>query len=137
MVRPKIMDDGKILSVVLDTVDREIIEKERGDRSCSSYIRSIIREQDPKASQQGEAKTLVLRKELRAMEAELESYRRNEQEATKEQEEVMKYIAQGFELYTEKNKRAGDPEARRNWLEARCKGSGVSPAEFLSYQKKI
>ena len=137
MVRPKIMDDGKILSVVLDTIDREIMEKERGDRSCSSYIRRLIREQDPKASRQGEAETLVLRKDLRAMEAELEDYRRKEKEATAEQEEMMKYISQGFELYKQNNRRADDPMARRSWLVARCKDSGISTVDFLSYQRKI
>lgn len=127
------MDDGKILSVVLDTIDREIIEKERGNGSCSSYIRGLIRGQHPEASRQGEAKTLVSRKTLRAMEAELETYRRKERETTKEQVEVMTYIAQGFELYQEGNKRAEDPVARRNWLASRCKDSGVTPTDVLAY----
>lgn len=137
MGRPKELEEAKMVPIILDQETRQIVEQRKGDAGVSSYIRRLIREQDPKASQQGEAKTLVLRKDLRAMEEELEDYRRKERETTKEQEEVMKYIARGFELYQEKNKRAEDPEARRNWLEARCKGSGISPAEFLSYQKTI
>jgi Skp family chaperone for outer membrane proteins len=137
MGRPRELEDAKMVPIILDQETRKIVEMMKGDGGASSYIRKLIREQDPKASRHGEAKTLVLRKDLRAMEAELESYRRNEQASTKEQEEVLKYIAQGFEQYMEKNKRAEDPEARRNWLEARCKGSGISPAEFLSYQKRI
>ena len=137
MGRPRELEEAKMVPIILDQETRKIVALRKGDGGVSGYIRRLIREQDPKASRQGEAKTLVLRKDLRAMEAELEDYRRKEKEATAEQEEVLKYIAQGFELYTEKNKRAGDPEARRNWLEARCKGSGVSPAEFLSYQKRI
>ncbi|AJP62034.1 hypothetical protein [ANMV-1 virus] len=136
MGRPRELEDAKMVPVILDQETRKIVEMRRGDGGTSRYIRKLIREQDPKASRQGEAKTLVSRKDLRAMEVELENYRRKEQETTKEQEEVLKYIAQGFEMYKQNNKRADDPEARRNWVEARCKSSGVSPAEFLSFHKR-
>jgi hypothetical protein len=129
------MEEAKMVPVILDQETRKIVEMRKGDGGTSSYIRGLIREQDPKTGRQGEAKTLVLRKDLRAMEAELEDYRRKEKEATAEQEEVLKYIAQGYELYKQNNKRADDPEARRDWVEARCKGSGVSPVEFLSFYK--
>lgn len=135
MGRPREMEEAKMVPVILDQETRKIVEMRKGDGGTSSYIRGLIREQDPKTGRQGEAKTLVLRKDLRAMEAELEDYRRKEKEATAEQEEVLKYIAQGYELYKQNNKRADDPEARRDWVEARCKGSGVSPVEFLSFYK--
>lgn len=137
MGRPRELEEAKMVPIILDQETRKIVELKKGDGGVSSYIRRLIREQDPKASQQGEAKTLVLRKDLRAMEAELERYRRREKEATREQEEVLKYIAKGFEMYKQNNKRADDPIARRSWLVARCKDSGVSPAEFLCYQRKI
>jgi hypothetical protein len=133
MGRPRELEEAKMVPVILDQETRKIVEMRKGDGGISSYIRRLIREQDPKASRQGEAKTLVLRKDLRAMEEELENYRRKEQETTKEQEGILKYIAQGFEMYKQNNKRADNPEARRNWVEARCKGSGVSPVEFLSF----
>jgi hypothetical protein len=135
MGRPRELEEAKMVPVILDQETRKIVKLRKGDGGVSSYIRRLIREQDPKASQQGEAKTLVLRTDLRAMEAELECYRRKERETTKEQEEVLKYIAQGYELYKQNNKRADDPEARRNWVEARCKGSGISPVEFLSFYR--
>ena len=137
MGRPRELEEAKMVPIILDQETRRIVELRKGDGGVSSYIRGLIREQDPKAKQQGEAKTLVLRKDLRALEEKLEDYRRKEKEATKEQEDVLKYIAQGFEMYKQNNKRADDPVARRSWLVARCKGSGVSPAEFLSYQKDL
>lgn len=137
MGRPKELEEAKMMPIILDRETRKIIEMKKGDRGISSYVRRLIREQDPKASQQGEAKTLVLREDLRAMEKELEAYRRREKEATKEQEDVLKYIARGFEMYKQNNKRAEDPAARRSWVVARCKDSGISPAEFISYQERI
>ena len=135
MGRPRELEEAKMVPVILDQETRKIVEMRKGDGGASSYIRGLIREQDPKASRQGEAKTLVLRRDLRAMEAELADYRRKEKEATAEQEEVMKYIAQGFELYKQNNRRADDPVARRSWLVARCKGSGISPVDFLSFYR--
>jgi hypothetical protein len=137
MGRPRELEEAKMVPIILDQETRKIVAQKKGDGGVSSYIRRLIREQDPKADRQGEAKTLVLRKDLCAMEAELDGYRRKAKEVAKEQEDVLKYIAQGFEMYKQNNKRADDPVARRSWLVARCKDSGVSPAGFMSYQKDL
>ncbi len=136
MGRPRELEEAKMVPIILDRETRKIIEQMKGDGGISRYVRRLIREQDPKASQQGDAKTLVLRKDLRAMEAELESYRRKEKIVTKEKAEAMAYIAKGLELYkSEDMRRADDPETCRRWIEARCRGSGILTSEFLSFHQ--
>jgi hypothetical protein len=133
MARPRIMDDSRILSVVVDKRDVDTIEKARGKTSVSSYIRRLVREQI------GPGETdemLVLQKKLIETKVKLEVFERKEKAVTKEKAEAMAYILKGLELYKiEDNRRADDPETCRRWIEARCKGCGISTSEFLSFHQ--
>jgi hypothetical protein len=133
MVRPRIMEDSRILSVVLDKSDVDTIEKARGKTSVSSYIRRLVREQidpDEKDEMRG------LQRKLREAKLKLEVFERKEKAVTTEKAEAMAYILKGLELYkSEDTRRADDPETCRRWIEARCKGCGISTSEFLSFHQ--
>lgn len=137
MVRPRIMEEGKITTIMLDRTDMEIVEEERGDASFSGYLRALIRQQKRSGNlTTSEEKMIGMERKMARMKAKLEKYEQREEEISREKEAVMAYIAKGYELYIQKNKRANDPVARQNWIASRCKDSGVSPAQFLSFQKR-
>ena len=132
MARPKIMEDGKITTVMLDRSDLEIIEEARGKTSVSGYIRNLIKKQRNPA---GEKEWVILKRQLQEAQSKIAAYERKEKTVTRERVEAMGYIAKGLELYKNEDKRrAEDPETCRRWIEARCKGSGISTNEFLSFQ---
>lgn len=127
MARPKIMDDAKIISVVLDRTDLEAVEKERGDFSISSYLRSLIRETQTAGNIE------KLQKELRTTKAKLNTFERKEKAIDEEHVIAMRDLAESFTGYLSKYPNAGQRE-RDNWLSSRCKDScGLKPPEILSY----
>jgi hypothetical protein len=132
MGRPREMNEAKMVPVVLDREAREIVEKKKGDLGVSSYIRNLIKRQlDPAEDAEG----IMLKRELQEARSEIAAFERKEKLITKEKAEAIGYIAKGLELYkSEDNRRADDPETCRRWIEARCKGCGISTSEFLSYQ---
>lgn len=131
MGRPREMDEAKMVPVVLDRETREIIKMKKGDRGVSKYIRSLIKEQRNPA---GTDELVILKMELQEAQSKIAAFERREKAVTKEKAEAMAYIAKGLELYkNEDMTRAEDPETCRRWIEARCKGSGISTSEFLSF----
>lgn len=135
MARPKIMEDGKITTVMLDRGDLEIIEEARGKTSVSGYIRSLIKKQ---VNPVGNEESIILKRQLQEAQSTIEAFERKEKAVTREKVESMAYIAKGLELYkNEDSRRANDPETCRRWIEARCKGSGISTSEFLSFQRDL
>ena len=135
MARPKIMEDGKITTVMLDRGDLEIIEEVRGKTSVSGYIRSLIKKQ---VNPIGDEEWTILKRQLEEAKLTIAAFERKEKAVTKEKAEAMAYIAKGLELYkNEDSRRAEDPETCRRWIESRCKGSGISTSEFLSYHHNL
>jgi len=135
MARPKIMEEGKITTIMLEKGNLEQIERVRGKTSVSGYIRRLVEEQ---LSPSGGDQTADLKGELREAKAKLEMYERKEKAVSKEKIEAMAYIAKGLELYKNEDiKRADDPETCRRWIDARCKGSGISAGDFLNYQLSL
>ena len=134
MGRPRELTDAKMVPVMLDLETREIVKKGKGDKGISSYIRSLIREK-VKPTEANEIESFLQRK-LKEAEVKIAAYERKEKAITKEKQEAMAYIAKGLELYkNEDSRRADDPEICRRWIESRCKGSGISTSEFLSFYK--
>jgi hypothetical protein len=136
MGRPRELTDAKMIPVILDLETRNIVERGKGDKGASSYIRSLIRE---KVEPPGAGKSVgFLQRKLKEAEVKIAAYERKEKAVTKEKAESMAYIAKGLELYkNEDNRRAEDPETCRRWIEARCRGSGISTSEFLSFQNTL
>lgn len=135
MGRPREMDEAKMVPVVLDRETREIVKKKKGDRGVSSYIRSLIRDQQNlERTEEG----IILKRQLQEAESKIATFERKEKAVTKEKAEAMAYIAKGLELYkNEDMRRADDPETCRRWIEARCKGSGISTNDFMSFQRNL
>jgi predicted CopG family antitoxin len=126
------MNEAKMVPVMLDKETREIVEAKKGDRGVSSYIRNLIKRQLDPAE---DAEAIMLRRELQEARSQIAAFERKEKAVSKEKAEAMAYIAKGLELYkSEDSRRVDDPETCRRWIEARCKGSGISTSEFLSYQ---
>ena len=122
------------MPIVLDKETRAIVEKKKGDCGVSSFIRGLIRGEMDNGV---ETEDLVVSLQIRLKEAEAKVYafEKKEKAISKEKLESMAYIAKGLELYKNEDvRRASDPETCRRWIDARCKGSGVSTAEFLTYQ---
>jgi hypothetical protein len=136
MGRPKELTDAKMIPVILDLETRSIVEKGKGDKGVSSYIRSLIRE---KVEPTGAGKSVsFLQRKLKEAEVKIAAFERKEKAVTKEKQESMAYIAKGLELYKNEDvRRAEDPETCRRWIESRCKGSGISTNEFLSFQSNL
>ena len=134
MVRPRIMEEGKITTIMLDRTDMEIVEEERGDASFSGYLRALIRQQKRSGNlTTSEEKMIGMERKMAQMKAKLEKYEQREEEISREKEEAMVYIAQGYELYRENNRRSDDPVARQSWLTSRCKDSGITATQMTSY----
>ncbi|MBE9594735.1 MAG: hypothetical protein IMF19_14790 [Proteobacteria bacterium] len=133
MGRPREMNEAKMVPVVLDREAREIVEKKKGDLGVSSYIRDLIKGQlDPTIDEEG----IILKRQLEEAQSKIAAFERKEKAVTKEKAESMAYIAKGLELYKkEDSRRAEDPETCRRWIESRCKGSGISTSEFLSFHQ--
>jgi hypothetical protein len=132
MGRPREMDEAKMVPVVLDKETREIVNSKKGDRGISRYIRDLIKEQLNPA---GNEEWIILKRQLEEAKSTIAAYERKEKAVTKEKAEAMAYIAKGLELYkNEDMTRAEDPETCRRWIEARCKGSGISTSEFLAFR---
>jgi hypothetical protein len=134
MGRPKILDEAKMMPVILDRETRAIVEKKKGDRGVSSFIRDLIRgDMDKGVDSEDLVSSLQIR--LKAAEAKVYAFEKKEKAVSKEKEEAMAYIANGLELYKNEDvRRADNPETCRRWIDARCKGSGISASDFLSYQ---
>lgn len=123
-----------MMPVVLDKETRAIVEKNKGDRGVSSFIRDLIRG-DIDGGVEAEELVYSLQIRLKEAEAKVCAFEKKEKIVSKEKEEAMAYIARGLELYKNEDiKRADNPETCRRWIDARCKGSGISASEFLSYQ---
>lgn len=125
-----------MVPVILDLETRKIIERGKGDKGISSYIRSVIREKvEPTEANESVSS---LQRKLKEAEVKIAAFERKEKAVTKEKAEAMVYISKGLELYkNEDSRRAEDPETCRRWIEARCKGSGISTSEFLSFQNTL
>lgn len=134
MGRPRELTEAKMIPIILDLETRNIVEKGKGDKGVSSYIRSVIREKvEPTEANKSVS---FLQRKLKEAEVKIAAFERKEKAVTKEKVEAMVYIAKGLELYkNEDNRRADDPETCRRWIEARCKGSGISTSDFLSFYK--
>jgi hypothetical protein len=134
MGRPKILDEAKMMPVVLDRETRAIVEKKKGDGGVSSFIRGLIRE-DMDNGVESEDLVTSLRIRLKEAEAKVYAFEKKEKAVSKEKEETMAYIQEGFKLYKKGAVRnVDDPETCRRWIVARCKGSGISASDFLRYQ---
>lgn len=134
MGRPKELEEAKMTPVILDRETREIIEQKKGDRSVSAFIRDSIRFRLPGSTDSTDRNELKkLREENKGLLHELDSYKTKEKAITKERQDVLAYIAQGFKLYKQKNPRSDDPSACHSWLSSRCKDSGVTPADVLYF----
>ena len=134
MGRPRELDEARMIPVVLDKETRAIVERKKGDRGISSFIRELIRGDMAKVEM---ADDLIVSLQSRLNEAEekLCAFEKKEKAITKEKIEAMAYIAKGLELYkNEDERRASNPETCRRWIDARCKGSGISASDFLNYQ---
>ena len=134
MGRPKILNDARMMPVVLDKETRAIVERKKGDRGVSSFIRGLIRGGvDNEVGSEDLVDSLQIR--LKDAEAKVYAFEKKEKAISKEKMEAMAYIAKGLELYkNEDGRRASNPEACRCWIDARCKGSGISATDFLNYQ---
>jgi hypothetical protein len=132
MGRPRELTEAKMIPVILDLETRNIVERGKGNKGVSSYIRSLIREKvEPTGADESVS---FLQRKLKEAESKIAAFERREKAVTKEKAEAMAYIAKGLELYkNEDMTRAEDPETCRRWIEARCKGSGISTSEFLSF----
>lgn len=135
MGRPREMNEAKMVPVVLDKETREIIKMKKGDRGVSSYIRDLIKEQ---LKPMGAGEWVILKSQLHEAQSKIAAFERKEKAVTKEKAEAMAYIAKGLELYKDEDmRRADDPEICRRWIEARCKGSGISTSDFLSFHHNL
>ena len=137
MVRPRILEDGKILSVSLDRSDLEILEKQRGTLGFSAHIRNLIREETQRSDIKTGNEMVGIQKELREANAELAAYKRKERLITKAEEEQKRTITEGFKQFAKNNKRSEEPLVRQGWLESRCRGSGVTPIIMLAHFQDI
>ena len=124
-----------MVPVMLDRRTREIVEREKGDLGISGFIRDAIQMRDPKYAGISNQKEMQELKERNVQMAhELEQYKRRELAITKEKKQAMAYIMEGLELYkAEDPRRKENPEICRQWISARCKDSGVTPAEFSAF----
>lgn len=135
MGRPREMNEAKMVPVILDREAREIVENKKGDLGVSSYIRNLIKRQLNPAE---DAEGTILKQQLQEAKSQIATFERKEKAVSEEKAEAMAYIARGLDLYkSENNRRADDPETCRRWIEARCKGSGISTNEFLSFQSSL
>jgi hypothetical protein len=133
MGRPREMDEAKMVPVVLDREARDIVKREKGDLGVSSYIRNLIKRQRDAI---GNAEGILLKRQLQEARSQIAAFERKEKAVTQEKAETMAYILKGLELYKrEDDRRADDPETCRRWIEARCKGCGISTSEFLSFHQ--
>lgn len=131
MVRPRILEDSKIISLVMERTDMEIVEKEKGNQSFSSYVRNLIRETQTGIGEKVN-KENKLKKELQDTKAKLEVFERIDRATTQEHKVATQEISDSFIGYLSKYPNAGQRE-RDNWLNSRCKAScGVKPTEILS-----
>jgi hypothetical protein len=130
MARPKIMDDMKITSISLDRTDMEIVEKERGDRCFSSYLRSLIRETQKGEGERREIK--MLQKELRETKTRLEVFEHKERNVSQAHNDSIRDIADHFTGYMSMYPNASERE-QQNWLSGRCLHQpGISPADIIA-----
>ena len=123
--------------IILSEEQRVVIAEKKGEMNISEFIREAIMACDLDTEDRIKAENWELREENKLLKTELAETKRKEEHVTKEKEEVMAYIAQGYNLYKENNTRSEDPAARQGWITARCKDSGVSPAEFLAYAERL
>jgi len=134
MGRPRELDEARMIPVVLDKETRAIVERKKGDRGISSFIRELIRGDVAKVEMADDL-VVSLQSRLKEAEEKLCTFEKKEKAVSKEKEEAMAYIAKGLELYkNEDERRSSNPETCRRWIDARCKGSGVSARDFLNYQ---
>ena len=135
MGRPRILEEAKMVPVMLDRRTREIVEKGKGDLGVSGFIRDSIQMRDPKFDGTSSRKEMQELKEKNVkMAHELERYKQRDQTITQEKEQTMAYIMKGLELYKAEDPiRSENPEICRQWIFARCKDSGVTPAEFSAF----
>lgn len=133
--RESIIKNARQACIILGEEERNTIAEQKGDSSISEFIRDSIMMRAPDSkvlSDQTEIKEL--REENIQMLHELERYKAKEHTITKEKEDAMAYISQGFELYNANSKRSQDPGARQSWVASRAKSSGlVTTAEVISH----
>jgi vacuolar-type H+-ATPase subunit I/STV1 len=131
MVRPRLLEDAKTISLVFDKIDFDIVEKERGRFGISEYIRNLIRE--TQTGVEGKENLEKKRqKELRVVKAKLEVFERKEMAISQERRDAMKDISKGYNtrLLTFPNATLSQ---QQNWLEAQCKGVGIGLVEMMAY----
>ena len=129
--REAILKNARAMCINLGEDEREVVSELRGKQGISEFIRESILLRSPRNLEDGEMREL--KEENLRMKTELESYRAKNAKITKEKHDTMAYIAQGYGLYRDSNRRSDDPVARQDWLTSRCKGSGVTATEMTSY----
>jgi len=129
--REAFIKNARQTCVVLGDEERRIIKEQKGDAGASGFIRDLILN----SVILGNGENAGIQQELKEAKAKIATFEKKEKAVSKEKEEAMAYIAKGLELYkNEDERRASNPETCRRWIDARCKGSGISASDFLNYQ---
>ena len=135
MVRPNKVKDGKITTVMFSKNDLEMIEKVRGKTSVSEYIRFLV--ENGLNPSKKEEEIVKLRKELYEKNGLIHAFERERHTVIEEKETKKDEIGISFKVYTGDNPyRKPSPSQCQNWLESRCKGTGVPITEMTIYLKK-
>jgi hypothetical protein len=130
--REPIIKNARQTCVILGEEERNAIAELKGDSSISEFIRnSIMMRHTQSESSSDDLKRL--KEENIRMSLELRKIKRKEKVTTKDHENNLLLLAQGFQLYLENNKRSENPIARRDWINTRCKGTDVTPTDFIVY----
>ena len=135
MTRPNIVENGKITTVMLSKSDLDAIAKARGNMSVSGYIRYLVGcGLHPEKS---EVELMKLREDLSEKDRKIEAFERERGKMTEEREGVKSEMSSSYKMFI------GDDPYRKptlsqceNWLESRCKNTGISVREMTVYLKE-
>ena len=127
MVRPKILENAKQISLVLDHKDFEIVEQEKGTDSFSGYIRMLIRNESYRIEGTAEKKLIERNRKIAKLEHESENYRTQKQKYEDSNKTKFIELQEDYTLWSTTNAEAKGAPERHNWIESRAKAVGIKP----------
>ena len=141
--RPSDVISPMAYTVLLGEKERKAVAELQGNRSFSAFVRGAILSQYGPAGVIAEERWALmktqdgLKQEIKTLEKQLGESKQRGGVITEEKEMKKDKISTSFQVYAGNDPhRRPSPSQCQNWLESRCKGTGISVTEMTIYLKE-
>lgn len=129
--RESFLENARTACVVLSEEERTVIEDRKGNQSISEFVRDSIKLRGNRSDNLLIEEIRDLKEANLQMVHELESYKRKETITSTIKAGTLADMSVAYGDYLKQS--TPTEHFRNNWISGRCKDSGVSPIEFLTY----